>query len=61
MQSGAPSLLICAEPNLSCMFWLQEMVPVCVARVHSLLPADWDWSGAKATPAALEADEESAI
>ena len=35
------------------MFWLQEMVPVCVARVHSLLPADWDWSGAKATPAAL--------
>ena len=29
------------------------MVPACVARVHALLPADWDWSGAKATPAAL--------
>lgn len=29
------------------------MVPACVARVHSLLPADWDWSGAKCTPAAL--------
>lgn len=29
------------------------MVPACIARVHSLLPSDWDWSGAKATPAAL--------
>ena len=29
------------------------MAPACIARVHSLLPADWDWSGAKATPAAL--------
>ncbi|KAI7842372.1 hypothetical protein COHA_004011 [Chlorella ohadii] len=32
---------------------MQEMAPACVARVHSLLPADWDWSGAKCTPAAL--------
>lgn len=32
---------------------MQEMVPACVARVHSLLPTDWDWSGAKCTPAAL--------
>jgi hypothetical protein len=32
---------------------MAEMVPACMARVHSLLPADWDWSGAKATPAAL--------
>ncbi|KAL4444906.1 hypothetical protein ABPG77_003956 [Micractinium sp. CCAP 211/92] len=32
---------------------MQEMVPACIARVHSLLPSDWDWSGAKATPAAL--------
>lgn len=29
------------------------MVPACIARVHAVLPADWDWSGAKATPAAL--------
>lgn len=26
---------------------------MCVARVHALLPADWDWSGARCTPAAL--------
>ena len=31
------------------------MAPACVARVHSLLPADWDWSGARASPAALPA------
>lgn len=29
------------------------MVPACVARVHTVLPADWDWSGARVTPAAL--------
>ncbi|PSC72015.1 exportin-T isoform X1 [Micractinium conductrix] len=32
---------------------MQEMVPACVARVHTVLPADWDWSGARVTPAAL--------
>ena len=31
---------------------ITEMVPVCVGRVHTLLPADWDWSGARATPTA---------
>ncbi len=31
-------------------FGLCQVVPEVVARVHALLPPNWDWSGAAAAP-----------